>query len=353
MTKKIFLALAALTALTLCFSSCKKDNTGGNTGGGNTPKPKTEVKLKVEPKDVKVMVGNTKELTVTVQPADTKYTFESANADIATVSDKGVVTGVKAGKTVITVKAGDATKTANVEVIEASAIDENRLLGKVLPQKFEKMREAFAPFYAPIFSKMKEQEPIVKSANEAEGWEFFKFSGKQAELNDHIYTCRVPIEGEGQNAKPKDSRFISQIVYVYGKKFGGPIIGAYFLPYQEITFDEDPVVNPDNASDKQKESMQICQVILAAYGFTESAHLTQYQDQNGKPVNLGITSYKQGLEGGSLAATISGDPMDNGKFCLYLDIRQQEPKKKSSSMRSATELETQFISSDFKKFQAR
>ena len=52
MTKKIFLALAALTALTLCFSSCKKDNTGGNK-----PTPKSEVKLKFEPKDVKVMVG--------------------------------------------------------------------------------------------------------------------------------------------------------------------------------------------------------------------------------------------------------------------------------------------------------
>lgn len=348
MTKKIFLALAALTALTLCFSSCKKDNTGGNK-----PTPKSDVKLKVEPKDVQVMVGKTAQLTVTVQPADTKYTFESANADIATVSDKGVVTGVKVGKTVITVKAGNVTKTANIDVIEASAIDESRLLGKVLPQGFEKMRELFAPFYAPIFSKMKEQEPIVKAANEAEKWEFFKYTGKQDYLNNSIYTCRVPFEGEGDKAKPIDGRMIAQIVYAYGEEVGGPWMACFFLPYSDILFDEDPVVDPNTASEKQKESLKLCQTILMAYGFTESAHLIQYVDKDKKPTNKGLGAYKTGLEGGSLQGVIMGEKRDDGKYGLSIEITQQEPEKEASSMRSASELKTQYISSDLKKFQAR
>lgn len=345
MTKEIFLALAALTALTLCFSSCKKDN--------NKPTPKSEVKLKVEPKDVQVMVGKTAQLTVTVQPADTKYTFESANADIATVSDKGVVTGVKVGKTVITVKAGDVTKTANIEVIEASAIDESRLLGKVLPQGFEEMRELFAPFYAPIFSKMKEQEPIVKAANEAEKWEFFKYTGKQDYLNSSIYTCQVPFEGEGENAKPIDGRLIAQVVYAYGEEVGGPWMACFFLPYSDILFDEDPVVDPNTASDKQKKSMQVCENILRAYGFSEAGHLIQYVDKNKKPTNIGLALYKTGLEGGSLQGVIMGSKQDDGKYGLSIEISQREPEKEANSMRSASELKTQYISSDLKKFQAR
>lgn len=348
MTKKLLLALAALSALTLSFSSCKKDP---NKGGGSNPK--TEIKLKVEPRDLQIMVGETAQLTVTVSPADTKYTFESSNADIATVSDKGVVTGVKVGKTAISVKAGDAVKTANIEVIEASTLDESRLLGKVLPQGFENMRGLFAPFYAPIFSKMKEQEPIVKAANEAEKWEFFKYTGEQEKLNSSIYTCRVPFEGEGDNAKPIDGRIIAQIVYAYGEKVGGPWMACFFLPYSDILFDEDPVVDPNTASDKQKESMKLCQNILMAYGFTESGSLIQYVDKNKKPTNIGLALYKTGLEGGSLQGVIMGAKRDNGKYGLSIEITQQEPDKKSSSMRSASELKTQYISSDLKKFQAR
>ncbi len=347
MTKKILLALAALTALTLCFSSCKKDD--------NKPTPKSEVKLRVEPKEIKVIVGQTAELTVTVQPADTKCTFETANADIATVSDKGVITGVKVGKTVITVKAGDATpKTVDVEVIEASTIDESRLLGKVLPDGFDKLRELIAPFYAPIFTKMKEQEPIVKTANEAEGWEFFKYTGKQEHLNSSIYTCQGIWEGEGDNAKPKDPRIIGQVVYAHGEEVGGPWMACFFLPYPDLLFDEDPVVESEKASEKQKESLKLCRTILAAYGFTESALLIQFVDKNQKPTNIGLGAYKTGLEGGSLLAVIMGSKdADSGKYGLFLQIEQQEPKKKPSSMRSASELKTQYISSDLMKFQAR
>lgn len=342
MTKKILLALAALTALTLCFSSCKKDN--------NKPTPKSEVKLRVEPKEIKVIVGQTAELTVTVEPADTKCTFETANADIATVSDKGVITGVKVGKTVITVKAGDATpKTVDVEVIEASATDESRLLGKKLPNEFENLRNQIAPFYAPIFSQMKEQESIVKAANEAEGWKFFKYTGKQEHLNKSVYTCEAQADKEGN---PLDARIIQQLVYAHGKDLGGPWMAAFFFPYKDLLFDEDPVVEGDKASDKQKESMKLCQVILMAYGFSEAGHLTQYVDENGNNLNIGVSMYKTGLEGGSLQGTISGSQREDGKFALYFQIAQIEPSKKSSSMRSAVELKTQ-VRPDFMAFQAR
>ena len=63
-----------------------------------------------------VAVGATEQITATVKPASTKVTYASSDATIATVDEKGVVTGVKAGKVTITAKAGKTTKTVDMEV---------------------------------------------------------------------------------------------------------------------------------------------------------------------------------------------------------------------------------------------
>ena len=63
-----------------------------------------------------VAVGATEQITATVKPANTKVTFTSSDETIAKVDEKGVVTGVKAGKVTITAKADKTTKTVDMEV---------------------------------------------------------------------------------------------------------------------------------------------------------------------------------------------------------------------------------------------
>ena len=63
-----------------------------------------------------VAVGATEQITATVKPANTKVTFTSSDETIAKVDEKGIVTGVKAGKVTITAKAGKTTKTVDMEV---------------------------------------------------------------------------------------------------------------------------------------------------------------------------------------------------------------------------------------------
>ena len=58
-----------------------------------------------------VAVGATEQIKATVKPANTKVTYTSSDATLATVDEKGVVTGVKAGDVTITVNAGKTTKT--------------------------------------------------------------------------------------------------------------------------------------------------------------------------------------------------------------------------------------------------
>ena len=63
-----------------------------------------------------VAVGATEQITAAVKPANTKVTFASSDETIAKVDEKGIVTGVKAGKVTITAKAGKTTKTVDMEV---------------------------------------------------------------------------------------------------------------------------------------------------------------------------------------------------------------------------------------------
>ena len=63
-----------------------------------------------------VAVGATEQITATVKPANTKVTYTSDKTDVATVDEKGLVTGVKAGEVTITAKAGKTTKTVKMAV---------------------------------------------------------------------------------------------------------------------------------------------------------------------------------------------------------------------------------------------
>lgn len=302
MTKKILLALTALAALTLSFSSCKKDNKGGN---GNNPK--TDVKLRVEPKEVKVMVGKTAELTVAVEPADTKYTFESANADIATVSDKGVITGVKVGKTVISVKAGDVTKTADVEVIDAGNLDESRFIGTSDEKGY------IAPFYIVEAEKIPDLKEVIKAANESKGWTFdeeftMKNGGKGL---DYV----APNDGKSYT----DNRIIGEVVYYFFPDKDGNFIMAFM----KGSFDEDKV---QKAVDGDEEAQQLLFGVAAAYGFDKE--LGGGTLEGGAPC---LVAYNMDqFPEGPYEMMVRSGKTDDGKYYVMLQILQRAPRAQSS-----------------------
>lgn len=70
-------------------------------------------KITLSAKTLSVIVGKTAELkvsAVTPKTASNSVTFKSSNSKVATVNSQGVITGVKAGKTTITVKSKINTK---------------------------------------------------------------------------------------------------------------------------------------------------------------------------------------------------------------------------------------------------
>ena len=66
--------------------------------------------------DSVVAVGATTTLKTATAPKNATVTFKSSDDTIATVDEKGVVTGVKAGKVTITATAGKASKDIEIEV---------------------------------------------------------------------------------------------------------------------------------------------------------------------------------------------------------------------------------------------
>ena len=78
------------------------------------------VKAGITANVAQVYVGKKATIKVTKTQVTGKATFKSSNKKVATVNSKGVITGKKAGKTVITVKVGKYTKKLTVTVKKPS-----------------------------------------------------------------------------------------------------------------------------------------------------------------------------------------------------------------------------------------
>lgn len=94
------------------------------TPGKNETKPTATpapvVKPGITAKVSQVYVGKKATIKVTKTKVTGKVTFKSSNKKVATVNSKGVITGKKAGKAVITVKGGKYTKKLTVKVKKPS-----------------------------------------------------------------------------------------------------------------------------------------------------------------------------------------------------------------------------------------
>lgn len=94
------------------------------TPGKNETKPTATptpvVKPGITAKVSQVYVGKKATIKVTKTKVTGKVTFKSSNKKVATINRKGVITGKKAGKAVITVKVGKYTKKLTVKVKKPS-----------------------------------------------------------------------------------------------------------------------------------------------------------------------------------------------------------------------------------------
>ena len=85
-----------------------------------TATPTPVVKPGITAKVSQVYVGKKATIKVTKTKVTGKVTFKSSNKKVATINSKGVITGKKAGKAVITVKVGKYTKKLTVKVKKPS-----------------------------------------------------------------------------------------------------------------------------------------------------------------------------------------------------------------------------------------
>jgi hypothetical protein len=106
---RILSKIIAGAALALFFAGCGKEE-----------KAVALASIKVVPAQVKLAVGGMQPLTAVSAPkdaGDVAFVWSSADKTVATVSDKGVVTGVAAGNTTVKVAGGGIEKSVPVQVV--------------------------------------------------------------------------------------------------------------------------------------------------------------------------------------------------------------------------------------------
>ncbi len=94
----------------------------GGGSGGETPEPEEPVAVtgvSLNKEEASIAVGGSTSLSFTIEPADAtnkNVTWSSSDEAVATISDKGVVTGVAEGEAIITVTTEDGEFTATCTV---------------------------------------------------------------------------------------------------------------------------------------------------------------------------------------------------------------------------------------------
>ena len=123
-TATITATCGSVTATTnVTVMSIPNSGTGTGTGTASTGSSNSGQVVTVNPSYVVLTPGATRTLTASVKPssASQKFTYKSANSNIATVSPSGVITAVGTGATSITVSNGTASAMVTVIVNRSAA----------------------------------------------------------------------------------------------------------------------------------------------------------------------------------------------------------------------------------------
>lgn len=307
MTKKIFLALAALAALTLSFSSCHKDN--------KDPKKPTDVKLVVKPEAVSVMVGKTAALDIKTQPANAEYTCISKDPSIATVDKKGVITGVAEGETTVTVTAGTVTKDVTVKVTPLVEVTDDMYIGLYDDEMAKYIPAIYMPYKMADLTKSKKQ--VIVNAMTSKGWEFTHYSDD--ENSDVAFLFVAPDD--------KEDWQMWNFAYYHTPSKGNP-----FCVGTQSAWKIDPLVSPDQLGDEEKKIQDMIITVAKAYGFTEDLELTNLTNEGKWSALAGYNLSRGDDKPLNLLAYAEPSKTDKGEafFRINFQISWYGPEKESS-----------------------
>lgn len=300
MKQKICLLLVALATLTL-FGACNKNEEPTND----------KVRLSVKPDNVLIQVGGQKQLTILTKPSGVAYSCTSSDESVATVDNKGLVTGVKGGEAVITVVAKDQTKTVNVTILDPNAGSVNRYIGLNSPDT------TIYPIYIPVFSDLadsKETQKQLIAANLKYGWTLYTNEG--GDEDDHkMIRMQAPKDEKG---KYTDGRFIIELFYHFIKKDD-----VYFDCWTKPVFKKDVV---KAAHEGSEEDIKVLRGLLTLYGFTENLQASKYKKS--KTLNYegyNMNQFPEGPMWGSIYCTrVDGED----SYYLEFQVVQKAPEKK-------------------------
>lgn len=245
-----------LLALTLSLIACHKEPP-------TTPKPPTEpthTTLSVSPERLSLRVGKRAQLSVSATPADAtlRYTYQSTNEAVATVSSQGLVTAVAEGHCTITIAAGEARVTVPVQVLPAVQVDAKRYIGADTPDR------RFVPIYIPILAEIEQRKDEIQAANEAKDW-LLEDDREVPGGSSSALSFIAPSQGDNYT----DMRYIKRFAYRYTP---GRTDRSFLLLFTAYLSHEDILIK---AYQKDSEAYDLLKSIAQGYGFTEDFRMTK------------------------------------------------------------------------------
>lgn len=236
----------------LSFSSCKKE--------GETIQ---EVRLHTD-SELTVLLGETAQIKILVDPAGTAFTCTSKDPSIAKVeAQTGLVTGVAPGETVVTTKAGDQLEETKITVVD---LKNATGIGK---------KDQDIPHF--IYMPAKSDDINVDNAERikgimvAAGWEYDEELNKEVAGRALIFDS--PLEGD------RERYYFSRIYYFFSSKTsdGSTVKPSLQLVYP-YSFPSDPFASKNRATVEQEGG--IVHLLKDLYGFTVRANFIEFGGEN-------------------------------------------------------------------------
>ena len=301
MKQKICMLLVALATLTL-FGACNKNEEPTNDN----------VRLVVKLDKNRLQVGESQQLTILTKPSGIAYSCSSSDESVATVDNKGLVTGVKEGEAVITVVAKDQSKSVNVTVVNSYAGSEDRYIGLNSPNK------TIYPIYIPFFPDLMKKEGREKliAANEKYGWVLFSDgeSDKDHDDGDEHEHLMIDMRAPKADKDFKDNRIIINLFYHCKKN------DVYFDCWTRPIFKKDVV---KAAHEGSEEDIKVLRDLLTLYGFTENLQASKYKSGQLTYEGYNMKQFPEGPMWGSIYCT----QISANAYYLEFQIVQRGPKK--------------------------
>ena len=259
MTQKKLITLITLLICCIGLGACKEKD-----------KP-ADVKISV-PESLELLVGDTYKLPVAIYPKNTKFTLESSNPQVATVSAEGLITAVAEGVADIKVTAGNVSKETKVSVLKNIEISKSRYLGIDAPADEQKF---FAPIYIP---ELKDFTPNniahFKSALHPYGWIFKPYEDDLECKVLYYFESPRKLDKNGKEIPEQYQFCMDALVYFHTPQDLGAPVHIQLIPNK--LYPKDYMVDPSTFTDPQDLDQQNALLeIVKHYGFTEDAEFTK------------------------------------------------------------------------------